>query len=267
MAICFLLHAVPIWLFIKVERLPDPTQGEQEIPVEIVVEPPPEKQEPPPAPNEKPLDEKIATDAPRPADEDKVEKDAHDSASHSPQTTPNAQPVAPPPADAIASKPDSSAAGRPIDHDPDGEPVQATPSVEPQERQEPPRPAPPSKAPQKPAQDPMSAFAALPDYSIAAVSKKAPVATGKAAPTYLSIVYGLVMSRIRYPEGAAGHGPNMGEIVFAVDAAGRLVGQRIVKSSGSPELDLAAMAAIRAGSPFPPPPTAAGISLNLRYRR
>jgi protein TonB len=113
----------------------------------------------------------------------------------------------------------------------------------------------------------MSAFAALPDYSFAPVSRKTPIATGKAASTYLSIVYGIVISRIRYPEGAAGHGRTMGEIVFGVDVSGRLVGQRVVKSSGSPELDLAALAAIRAASPFPPPPTGTGISLTLRYHR
>lgn len=268
LAICFLLHAVPIWLFINFERAQELAPGEQEIPVEIVVEPPPpDEPEPPPPQKEKPLDEKIATDAPRPANEEKVERDAHDAVSHSPKTTPNAEPAARPPAAAKASKPDSSAAAQPMDLDPNGDPVTAAPALEPQEQPKPPQPAPQPEAQQPPAQEPMSAFAALPDYSFAPVSRKTPVATGKAASTYLSIVYGMVMSRIRYPEGAAGHGRTTGDIVFGVDGAGRLVGQRIVRSSGSPELDLAAMAAIRAAAPFPPPPTGAGISLNLRYQR
>lgn len=262
LALCFLLHAIPIWLILTFERWRDPAPVEQEIPVEVVVEPPPEQPKEPP-PEQKPLDEKIATDAPRPANDEKVEREAQDAVSHSPQATSKTEPGSPPPADAGAAKPDASAARQPIEHDPNGEPVLPPPSVEPQAHPEPS----PQKPTQKAAQDPLSAFAALPDYSLAASPKKVPSAMGKAAPTYLSIVYGQVMSRIRYPEGAAGHGRNMGEIVFAVDASGRLAGQRILKSSGSPELDLAAMAAIRAASPFPPPPTGAWINLNLRYRR
>ncbi|MCW2275183.1 TonB family protein [Rhodoblastus acidophilus] len=269
LVICFLLHATPIWVFINFDRSQELAPGEQEIPVEVVVEPPPKEPEPEPPPpqKEKPLDETIATDAPRPANEEKVERrDAQDDASHSPKTN-SVEPAARPPADAAASKPEASPAAEPMDQDPNGEPIVAKPSPAPQEQQKAPQPTPKPDTQKKPAQDPMSAFAALPDYSFAPVSKKTPIATGKAASTYLSIIYGMVMSRIRYPEGAAGHGQNIGEIVFGVDGVGHLVGQRVIKSSGSPELDLAALAAIRAAAPYPPPPTGRGITLNLHYRR
>jgi protein TonB len=110
-----------------------------------------------------------------------------------------------------------------------------------------------------------AAFAAMPDYSFAPASKRAPVAGGKAASTYLSILYGMVLARIHLPDALAGRAQTMGEITFTVDLAGGLVREHVVKSSGSPELDAAAMAAIRAASPFPPPPTGTGLSLNLHY--
>ncbi|MCW2283442.1 protein TonB [Rhodoblastus acidophilus] len=267
--ICFLLHATPIWYFIHFDRSQEPEPAEQEIPVEVIVEPPKEPEPPPPPPEkekEKKLDETIATDAPRPANEEKVErKDARDDVSHSPKTT-STEPAPSPPA-AAPAKTEAAPAAEPMELDPNGAPVAAKPAPEPQETQQAPQPAPKSETQKKPAKDPMSAFAALPDYSFAPVSKKTPVATGKAASTYLSIVYGMVMSRIHYPEGAAGHGRTIGEIIFGVDGAGRLVGQRVIKSSGSPELDLAALAAIRAAAPYPPPPTGSGITLNLHFRR
>src|SRR5271166_5537848 len=71
LALCFLLHAVPIAFLIHQGVPDDPAPAEQEIPVEVIVEPPPPK-EPEPAPprSEKqaektPFDEKPATDAPR----------------------------------------------------------------------------------------------------------------------------------------------------------------------------------------------------------
>jgi len=264
-ALCLLVHAGSIWLFLHYERSPAATPGEQEIPVEVVVEPPPkqEEPEPPPPQPEKSLDEKIATDAPRPANEEKVEREAPDKETHAPKANP--EPAAPPPA-AAAAKAEPSAAEVPLD-DPNGEPVTPAPSPAPQEQQKPPQPTPQPEAKLNPAPDPMSAFAALPDFKFAAPAKKSPIATGNAKSTYLSVVYGMVMSRMRYPEGAAGHGRTMGVIVFGVDSVGHLVGQRIVTSSGSPELDLAALAAIRAAAPYPPPPTGGGISLNLRYQR
>jgi len=277
--ICLLFHAAAIWLFLNYERSPQLAQAEQEIPVEVIVEPPPPEEkekppEPPPPEKQKPLDEKIATDAPRPANEEQVKReDARDDVSHSPKTESQEATVnpggAPQPADAATAKAEEPPAAEPMDQDPNGEPIapKPTPKPETKEQKAASQPAAKPDAPQKPAPDPKSAFAALPDYSFAPVSRKAPIATGKAASTYLSVVYGMVMSRMHYPEGAAGHGKNTGEIVFAVDGVGRLVGQRIIKSTGSPELDLAALAAIRAASPFPPPPTGGGINLNLHFRR
>jgi TonB family protein len=64
---------------------------------------------------------------------------------------------------------------------------------------------------------------------------------------------------------AAGRPHKTGEIVFAVDFGGALVGAKILKSTGLRDVDAAALAAIRAASPYPLPPTGAGITLSLRF--
>lgn len=46
-------------------------------------------------------------------------------------------------------------------------------------------------------------------------------------------------------------------ITFAIAADGTLDATAIAKSSSEPELDQAALAAIRKSAPFPPPPTGA----------
>jgi len=76
----------------------------------------------------------------------------------------------------------------------------------------------------------------------------------------------MVMARFRrVPETAAHRVQTMGKIDFSVDLAGNLLRERVVKSSGSPELDSIAMAAIRAASPFPPSPTGTGLKMNFNY--
>ncbi len=259
--ICFLLHAIPISLAIYLDRPDGLAPGEQEIPIEMVVEPPPPK-EPEPAPpksEEKApqatLDEKFANDAPRAANDEKPLKDAHDDVSHAPKAEQGADAVKP----AEASSP------KPTDHRAD--PVEAAeaqqPDAQEQAKAEPSAPKPETQ--QQSSQNPLAAFAATPDYSFAPASRNAPVAGGKAASTYLSILYGMVFSHIRQPNGAVARPQTMGEISFNVDLAGRLLQARIVKSCGSPEIDAAAIAAIRAAAPYPPPPTGTGLSLNLHY--
>ena len=66
-----------------------------EIPVEIVAEPPPPPPPPPspaPQPTEQPLDEKPAFDAPRPANDEKVEREAPDKVSQAPPAPPQDKP-------------------------------------------------------------------------------------------------------------------------------------------------------------------------------
>lgn len=286
---CFLLHAFAILLFNYFGVTVGPAPEPQEIPVEIIVEPPPPK-EPEPAPpkpeskpepkpeqpaEEKTLDEKPATDAPRAQNEEKVERDAHDESSHSPKTTAKSETadIKPPNEQArteektIDSKaPDESAPKLKQDR-PDGDPVNAADleRLEAEQRMKALQAALHPQPQQAPAQNPLSAFLATPDFSFAPVSKYAPVAGGNAATTYLTTLYGLMASHMHLKDIAAGRAHTSGEITFSVDLSGRLTRARISKSSGLPELDAAALAAVRSSAPFPPPPTGSGLSLRLVY--
>ncbi len=58
-----------------------------------------------------------------------------------------------------------------------------------------------------------------------------------------------------------------GAIVFTVDESGNLVQRKVVSSSGSPNLDLAVMAAIAEAAPYPAPPDWQPRSMRLTYGR
>ena len=95
--------------------------------------------------------------------------------------------------------------------------------------------------------------------------KYSPVGGGNAETTYLSTVYGLVTPHMNLRKVAAGRRHHQGEVVFAIDFGGALVGAKVIKSSGLPDLDAAVLAAVRAAAPFPLPPTGSGLNLVFRY--
>lgn len=67
----------------------------------------------------------------------------------------------------------------------------------------------------------------------------------------------------RYPANRAGRGAKI-TVAFALDRSGRLMSASIVKSSGDPAFDDAAMAMLRRSDPFPaPPPLIADEGLNF----
>lgn len=257
--LCFLLHAMAISLFLHFDRSDDLARGEQEIPIEVIVEPPLPKEPEPPAPKSEQqpkqatLDEKMATDAPRPPNDEKVMKNAPDEASHSPKAAPEKS---------AEAKPTEASTPQLVDRRADGDPVKAAelqrPGALKQAVAQP-------ETQQNTAQNPLAAFTATPDYSFAPASRQSPVAGGKAASTYLSILYGMVMARIHVPEAAAGRVQSLGKIAFSINFDGRLLQANVVQSSGSPEFDSAAMAAIRAAAPFPPSPTRTELSLVFKY--
>jgi TonB family protein len=282
LALCFLLHAIPIAFLIH-QGVPDNlAPAEQEIPVEVIVEPPPPKEpEPAPPKNEQkaeqtPFDEKPATDAPRAPNEEKVERDSKDKESHAPEANPEPKPAEMKPliepARTAEKKSDyenaEPSAPKLKDDRPDGEPINAADSQRPDmpEQTKAEQAAPKPVKQQTAAQQPTTAFAATPDYSFAPASKYSPVTGGNAAATYLSILYGMVGSHMHRPDIAPRHAHTMGEIAFDVDFGGSLIRARVLKSSGIPELDAAALAAIRAAAPFPLPPTGNGLSLRLHYK-
>jgi TonB family protein len=95
----------------------------------------------------------------------------------------------------------------------------------------------------------------LPQYKFARSVQESPVAGGSAESRYLTTVYGMIKSHLHEsPDLRLDLANRHGIVDFYLDKGGTLVGRRLVSSSGSPNLDLAAMAAIAAAAPYPAPP-------------
>jgi TonB family protein len=274
---CFFLHALGIGLVARYGGSGAPASEQQETPVEVVDEIPPQQPRPPQPQSEQPpaqkteWDEKEATDSPRAKNEEKPQKEAQDKESHAPKAEPTPAPAEMKPAKnpAPAEKPteanaEEQAPLRKDDHA-DGEPLKAADQPKPDPAQTKAETAAQKPEPPQPAAKPPATAKVAPDYAFAPASNYAPIAGGNAASTYLSIVYDMVHSHMSLPKVAAGRRHTMGEIEFYVDYGGGLLGAKVVKSTGLPDLDAAAMAAIRASAPFPLPPTGSGISLRMKY--
>ena len=236
---------------------------EQEIPVEIVTEPPPPEPTPIPTPTPTPTqqaapppmaqpdDEKPAYDAPRKGNNDKRDDEI--------SADPNKPSAAPPPPAEPVPTPEPA---KPIEADtpplpqaPDGE-VPTMAKVEPQPPEKP-APAPTKTAPM---------FASVPDVDFGGAAKMAAVSGGMAKSTYLSILYGMIMPHMHVPAKAHTYtGKIQGVISFTVDNKGRLMERFVAQASGSSELDAAAMQAVAEASPFPPPPRGGPIGISFQY--
>ncbi|MFZ9950359.1 MAG: energy transducer TonB family protein [Gemmobacter sp.] len=96
-------------------------------------------------------------------------------------------------------------------------------------------------------------------------------ARGPAAEAWQAETRGRIEAALLLPRGAralaAGGGGARVGIAFEVGADGRLLSVAVVAPSGQPALDAAAVAAVRAASPFAPPPsgrtTTAQFTINL----
>ena len=105
----------------------------------------------------------------------------------------------------------------------------------------------------------------LPQYHFAHAATESPVVGGNADTRYFTIVYGMIRSHMHEPPAAR---PSRGgAIVFTVDEGGNLVQRRVVTPSGSPNLDMAVMAAIAEAAPYPAPPGWQSRSMRLTYGR
>jgi protein TonB len=282
-ALCFLLHAAPLALLYYLGGSPELGPDEQAIPVEMIAEPPPPPPEPPPPPPKSeqqaekiPFDEKPATDAPRAANEEKVKRDdAKDEKSQAPQPVPDSESIDKKPKSEPAQSAEKASEAKAVEASapklkedrPDGEPTNAAETQRPDapEQTQAQQAAPQPQKQPTPAQNPLSAFAAMPEYRFATASKNTPIAGGKAPTTYLTIVYGMLAAKMHMPAIPSGRAHQQGEIAFDIDFAGALIRARVTKSTGIPELDAAAVAAIRAASPYPLPPTGNGVSLRLNF--
>jgi protein TonB len=286
----FVIHAVILFLLLFEVRLEPPIiPTAQEIPVEIVVEPPPPEkpqepaanpETPPPAP---PVDLEPATDAPRAANDEKVERQAPDEATKAPGEPTKAE------APSLSPAPAEEAAGPKQENEPAAAEKSAEPVVADAEEEtkaaDADRPAPaqqasadanpqPDKAPALlgapfPTWSTGAKFATsdyLPGVELGSAAEPAPVSGGKAKSTYLSILYGMIMKRVRQIPPAGASVPRRdGAIVFTVDAMGGFIQRRIARASGSRELDEAALAAVGEAAPFPAPPQGMPIQLRFTY--
>jgi len=228
----------------------------QEIPIEIVTEPPP----PPPPPPESPAPqlkseelEKPATDAPR------AGKSDHDDDAVAEKEKPAAAP--PPPAPAEPS-PEPSPAEAPAPEAPKAAEAELPAPVK-------------TEAPQKPAPAKSPTVAEVlakameppPDVEFGGQAIDSPVTGGNAKSTYLTKLYGLIVPRLRVPAVAHAYGRRLtGAVSFSVDGRGRLRQRFVSSGSGSMELDEAAMQAVgEASRAFPPPPRGAPIGMTFTY--
>jgi protein TonB len=252
-----------------------------EIPIEIVAEPPPPPLPPPapsptPQPTAEPLDEKPAYDAPRPANDEKVEREAPDAVTKAPPTPP---PVKPPGQDAETGKatgPEAEAEtpAKETPADPAKDKTIAEPAPTGEVKQQAPQPPQTQVETEVPPQPPAASAGAripkldtVPDVQFSGAAKAAPVAGGNAKATYLTIVYGMIIPRVRKPAGAHPKwARSEGVVSFSIDGKGYLTQRWTTESSGSPELDAAIFEAIGRASPFPPPPGGRPIYLHITYR-
>ena len=142
----------------------------------------------------------------------------------------------------------------------------AEPIQKPQDKPNPNEKGPRRRA--KPTPSPISSrrWRRLPDYQLAAPPKPSPVGGGQAKTTYLTILYGLIMPHMHIPPRVrASQTMAKGVVAFYIDEMGNLTHQAVYKSSGAPELDAAALAAVRRAAPFPAPPRGLPHSMLFTY--
>jgi protein TonB len=290
-AAVLLFHATTLGGLVTLDWVARPlTVGEEEIPVEVVQEPPPEAPQPPPqqqAEEQKPpepqpqqqqkqkltLDDKPAFDAPRAENKEQVEREAPDEESRSQrQARPDAHTAEKPPEE--RQKPQQE-----MQPDP-GEQQGATDSAEEDKReaeitkQAAPRPTekvesmfgkPDPKAAigprQKSTAELLASLEPTPHYRLSGAAKVAPISGGTASPTYFSVVLGYILRKF-HPSGGR---QEVGSIVFFVDPNGNLMHQALRKSSGSTARDQEALAALHRAQPFPPTPDGTSIGMVWNY--
>lgn len=254
----------------------------EEVPVEVIVVPPPEppapkppepkkeQQKPQPKPKEKPKVEKPATDTPPAANNEQIRHDNAEDKTQSPLKG------APQPDAAMKPVPDQAksaldAAQEPAEKTAAPETPEDKPDAEPVAKMQPQKDKPSEKHKPTKEHTPLTTearsslaqqFAALsesPHFSIATPAKPSPVAGGHCNTNpYLCTLYGLIMRQQHYPETARRlHVEGKVVVAFWLDERGDLVHQAVYRTSGHPELDNEAVAAIRRAAPYPPPPPGA----------
>jgi TonB family protein len=280
LAICLLLHLVVIVTLFLLDR-PDSDimTPEQEIPVQIVVQPPPPPPPPPKPEQKKPeqkkppeqkpkyeREEKPAFDAPRAANQEKLKREATDDQTRAPvqanpapanetKPTPNvpkpAQNAAPAPAQQTTS-PD-----QPDKNEPDAEALNKASPIKDKKtaqrmRETKHRATLPDDQRGAVARE-LAALMPSPDFTFSSKTEVSPVSGGTEDMRYLSVLWGLII-RQRHMPARALHDDAEVTVGFHLDDSGSLEDVEIYRTSGYPDYDQAAKDAVRRAAPFPQPP-------------
>jgi TonB family protein len=266
-AIILAIHGALLGYLLYRDRT-DPVRlaQQEETPVEIIVEKPPAPQKPP-APEKPPPQEleKPASSAPRAENDEKVDTQETQKETHAPKAPEPPKDGRPEPAKEAAAPSDApaepdkveEAAAKPETKDKDTEALDTAvplPPKRPEALSAKATPPAKTRAPKAILQQ-FAGASELHDFSFAKPTKKSPVSGGSEDSRYLAIVFGMIMQHRRAiaTEGREGSVT----VGFNVDGSGNVIGAGIERTSGDPEIDAAATAAIYRASPFPPPPEGA----------
>lgn len=266
--VCLLIHVVLIGpMFIEFLRETPQESMVEEIPVEIVQEPPS-----PPAPEpQKQADKKdeaqqpdrsdssrlneVARSAPRAAGKTD-NKDARDKTTASPVQAPE---------DRQARKtedPPAAAKDPPPPDRPDAEIAEVIPPKPPNAE---PKPQPPAG----PLSKQIGTMAIMPNFQFGAAAMSPSTTVGEADPTYTAKAFGLIFDKMpedfhRLNQAAVARGAS-GSVEFIVDMRGNVSYRAIVHPSGDSRLDDMVYRAIGQAGPFPPPPIGGALPLVFTY--
>ena len=271
LCLVLIIHAAVIaFSLYRDATAPDQVAQAEETPVEVVQEPPPPppppppQKQPPPEPKEQPkpdMSEKPASSAPRAPSETAVDTKMTDAKTEAARTTAPPRDGQPDPAKAEATAqpaaptPKAAAAPKLEDDKRDAEALdKAKPELEEKPDAEEAKVKPKTQATDAARQ--LSGLSDVPTYHFAATSKMQDFPPGNEDNRYFAIVYGKIMSKNRYLTSAAARRGLHGfvSVTFVVDYMGRVARQVVTESSGQPDLDAIAMAAVHAAAPFPFPP-------------
>jgi protein TonB len=221
----------------------------------------------PPPPPPKPQvynDVNPAFDAPKTATNETHENREHDKESNIP-TPAAAQPAAaPPPEQDLNAKIDEEA--HPAVEE--KKPVIDKPDAEALDKAKPDKPTPPqpkkeaTRTKDVPKQTKgtsmakvFSELSSVPNFSVAMAARPTPIGGGTERAAYTSVLYGLIMAKQQKPPGFDSRHLDLEVVIgFAVDELGNMVHQQLYHTSGYPDVDNAAMNALRRAAPFPAPP-------------
>lgn len=274
-----LFHAALIAILVLMDQPGANNLRATEIPVEIIVQPPPPPQPPaqkPKQPKPSPMkqryviEDKPALDAPRTPNEEKIKRENNDKLTRAPVQSkpvpadqPKPTPDLPKPAQNAASQTaqQTTSPQQPQD-EADAEPLDKAAQTHDKKSQQQTRKTKhvamlPDDQREAVARE-LASLTPSPNFSIASESKLSPVGGGTADMRYMTVLYGLIVKQEKRqptPRSVSSLHNEVRVIVgFWIDDSGALIQQALERTSGYPDIDAVAMSAVRRAAPFPTPP-------------